>query len=94
MTIHEIQLAVAERFGVPVLDLATNRAGGRSDARPRMLVCWLARRCTSYSLPRIGRCFGGRDHKTVANAVRRIEDMMRTDTGLRRIATEIREALA
>ena len=93
-TIREIQAAVAARYGVSASTLVETRTGGRSDARPRLLVMWLARQCTPYTLARIGRHFGGRDHKTVSHAVRRVEQMMRTDRDLAAIAARIREALA
>ncbi|MBV8736881.1 MAG: chromosomal replication initiator protein DnaA, partial [Alphaproteobacteria bacterium] len=34
---------------------------------------------TSRSLPEIGRKFGGRDHTTVMQAVRRIEELKNSD---------------
>ncbi len=39
---------------------------------------------TPRSLPEIGRRFGGRDHSTVLHAVRKIEDMLKTDDKLAR----------
>jgi chromosomal replication initiator protein len=92
-TIREIQAAVAARYGMSSAALVETRTGGRSDARPRLLVMWLARQCTPYTLARIGRHFGGRDHKTVSHAVRRVEQMMRTDRDLARTAVQLRGAL-
>ena len=93
-TIREITTAVAARYGVPSADLAAHRSARARDARPRLLVCWLARQCTPYTLARIGRHFGGRDHKTVAHAVKRVERLMQTDRQLAEAATSLREALA
>lgn len=93
MTIRKITLAVAARYGVTVADLARTKTS-RSFALPRMLVCWLARRLTRYSLPRIGRHFGNRDHKTVLNAIRRIEALIRTDRQLASVASQIEGELA
>jgi len=92
-TIRAIQAAVAARYDVSATDLAETKTGGRGDARPRLLVMWLARQCTPYTLARIGRHFGGRDHKTVSHAVRRVEQMMRTDSDLARTAVQLRGAL-
>jgi chromosomal replication initiator protein len=93
-TIRDIQAAVAARYGVQPATLAETKTGGRGDARPRLLVMWLARQCTPYTLARIGRHFGGRDHKTVAHAIQRVEWLMRTDRQLAETATSLREALA
>jgi chromosomal replication initiator protein len=45
---------------------------------------YLAKKLTPRSLPDIGRRFGGRDHSTVLHAVRKIEDMLKTDDKLAR----------
>ena len=67
-TIAEIKLAVAERFGLTVRDLESDRRA-RYVARPRQLAMFLARTMTHHSLPVIGRAFGGRDHTTVMHAI-------------------------
>jgi chromosomal replication initiator protein len=41
---------------------------------------FLAKTLTSRSLPEIGRKFGGRDHTTVMHAVRKIEELKKTDS--------------
>lgn len=46
--------------------------------RIRQLAMWRCRQA-GFSLPVIGRYFGGRDHTTVIHAVRRIEAAMRGD---------------
>ena len=43
---------------------------------------YLAKQLTSRSLPEIGRKFGGRDHTTVLHAVKKIDDLRRTDSVL------------
>jgi chromosomal replication initiator protein len=45
---------------------------------------YLAKKLTARSLPEIGRRFGGRDHSTVLHAVRKIEDLVKTDDRLAR----------
>ena len=42
-------------------------------ARGLVLSIYLCREMTDLSLPQIGREFGGRDHTTVLNAIRRVE---------------------
>ena len=92
-TIREITAAVADLYGVASADLAAHKSARAPDAKPRLLVMWLARQCTPYTLARIGRHFGGRDHKTVSHAVQRIEQMMQTDRNLAQTAAQLRGAL-
>src|SRR5207249_11514021 len=54
----------------------------RAVARPRQVAMYLAKQLTTRSLPEIGRKFGGRDHTTVMHAVRKIEELTRTDPSL------------
>ena len=49
---------------------------------PRQVSMYLARQLTSLSLQKIGAFFGGRDHKTVQHACRRIEAAMKADAAL------------
>jgi chromosomal replication initiator protein len=43
---------------------------------------YLAKQLTPRSLPEIGRRFGGRDHTTIMHGVRKIEELMATDSQL------------
>jgi len=47
--------------------------------RARQEAMWLCKKYTLYSLPEIGRFFGGRDHTTVLHAVRKIDSMIAED---------------
>ncbi len=40
---------------------------------------YLAKQLTSRSLPEIGRKFGGRDHTTVMHAVKKVEQLSKSD---------------
>jgi chromosomal replication initiator protein len=52
---------------------------------------YLAKKLTSRSLPEIGKRFGGRDHSTVLHAVRKIEELLKSDDKLvREVALLIR----
>jgi chromosomal replication initiator protein len=93
-TIRDITRAVAACYGVAAAELVTGRCGRGRLAQARMLVCWMARRLTRHSMVVIGRCFGRRDHSTVAHAIRRIDALMLVDAALCRIAAQIEEALA
>ena len=71
-SIAEIKAAVAEEYGVSVLDIESDRRA-RECAWPRQTAMWLCRQATARSMPDIGRFFGGRDHTTVIFAIRAVE---------------------
>ena len=70
-------VTVAERCAVTVSDLVGSRRVAEV-AMARHLVCWLMR-LDGYSTCSIGRKLGGRDHTTVLNSLRRVQDAI--DTG-------------
>ena len=79
VTIAEIQRKVAEHYNLRISDLLSPRRA-RAVARPRQISMFLCKSLTAKSLPEIGRKFGGRDHTTVIHAVKRIEELMQTDS--------------
>lgn len=81
VTIEDIQKKVSEHFNVRLTDMHSPKRL-RSVARPRQIAMYLAKQLTSYSLPDIGRKFGGRDHTTVMHAVKKIEEIQIKDTTL------------
>jgi chromosomal replication initiator protein len=81
VTIDEIQRKVAEHFNIKLGEMTSDRRA-RAVARPRQVAMYLAKQLTMRSLPQIGRKFGGRDHTTVMHAVRKIEELTRTDPSL------------
>ena len=54
----------------------------RSIVRPRMIAMYLCRQLVGSSYPEIGMRFGGKDHSTVINAIKRIEQLMLADEAL------------
>jgi chromosomal replication initiator protein len=78
VTIDEIQRRVAEHFNIKMAEMTSSRRA-RIVARPRQVAMYLAKQLTQRSLPEIGRKFGGRDHTTVMHAVRKIEELTRSD---------------
>ena len=81
ITVEEIQKQVANYYQIRPSDL---RSASRKQAivRPRQIAMVLAREYTDLSLPDIGEAFGGRDHTTVINAVRRISELRGSDHDL------------
>ena len=79
--VEEIQQHVASSFGVSRAELVgSSRAA--APLRARQVAILLTRETTRLSLPQIGRLYGGRDHSTVLNALRRIEAGIGEDPNL------------
>ena len=81
LTIEEIQRKVAEHYNIRLSDMIGPKRV-RNIARPRQIAMYLSKQLTLRSLPDIGRRFGGRDHTTIMHGVRKIEELMTTDSQL------------
>ncbi len=81
LTIEEIQRKVAEHYNIRLSDMIGPKRL-RTIARPRQVAMYLAKQLTPRSLPEIGRRFGGRDHTTIMHGVRKIEELMASDSQL------------
>ncbi len=79
--IEEIQRMVAKHYNSSRADLLSSRRT-RNVVLPRQVAMYLSKALTPRSLPEIGRRFGGRDHTTVLHAVRKIEDLVKSDRQL------------
>jgi chromosomal replication initiator protein len=91
-SIEEIQQLVAERFGVSRAELVgSSRAA--TPLRARQVAIFLTRELTELSLPEIGRLYGGRDHTTVLNSLRRVEAGLDEDADLAEKVQELRGAI-
>ncbi|MBS1882901.1 MAG: chromosomal replication initiator protein DnaA [Actinobacteria bacterium] len=91
-SVEEIQQQVAERFGVSRAELVgSGRAA--TPLRARQVAIYLTREMTDLSLPQIGRLYGGRDHSTVLNSLRRVEASLGEDEVLTRKVDELRTAI-
>jgi chromosomal replication initiator protein len=91
-TIHEIQAATCEQFGLSPDELLSPARTARI-AWPRQLAMYLARELTSESLPAIGRQFGGRDHTTVLHAWRRATARIAADEASRQAVEKLCQTL-
>ena len=92
LTIEEIQRKVAEHYNIRLADMIGPKRL-RNIARPRQVAMYLAKQLTLRSLPEIGRRFGGRDHTTIMHGVKRIEELMATDSQLSDDVTLLRRLL-
>ena len=90
--VEEIQQRVASAFGISRAELVgTSRAA--TPLRARQIAILLTREATDLSLPQIGRLYGGRDHSTVLNSLRRVEATLSADAELARRVGELRSAI-
>ena len=91
-SVEEIQQRVAESFGISRAELiGSSRAA--TPLRARQVAIFLTRELTDLSLPQIGRLYGGRDHSTVLNSLRRVEANLSEDSELADQVRELRGAI-
>jgi chromosomal replication initiator protein len=90
--VEEIQQRVAEGFGISRAELVgSSRAA--TPLRARQVAILLTRELTDLSLPQIGRLYGGRDHSTVLNSLRRVEAILADDPDLAGRVQNLRGAI-
>jgi chromosomal replication initiator protein len=91
-TVEVIQQRVAAAFGISRAELVgTSRAA--TPLRARQVAILLTREATDLSLPQIGRLYGGRDHSTILNALRRAEATLSSDAVLARQVGDLRSSI-
>jgi chromosomal replication initiator protein len=91
-SVEEIQQRVAECFGIARAELVgSSRAA--TPLRARQVAIFLTRELTELSLPQIGRLYGGRDHSTVLNSLRRVESNLAGDPQLADQVDDLRRAI-
>ncbi|MDP8175733.1 chromosomal replication initiator protein DnaA [Phocoenobacter skyensis] len=93
VTIENIQKIVAERYNIKISDLKS-KSRKQMFARPRQIAMALAKELTNHSLPEIGREFGGKDHTTVMHAIKRVNELMDSDSSLREDYTNLTRKLS
>ena len=88
ITIEEIQKITAEHYHLKIADL---KSKGRSKpvVTARQVAMYLIKKHMDKSLSDIGRAFGGRDHTTVINAVKKVNDQQAKNLELRRDIEEL-----
>jgi chromosomal replication initiation ATPase DnaA len=73
-----IQKAVANHYDLPIQAM-THKKRTKDWAAARQVAMYFARMLTKYSLEDIGRCFGNRDHGTIAYAVEQTTNRLDID---------------
>lgn len=84
--------AVSVELKVAITDLKGPRRH-RSITVPRQIAMYLVRELTDESLPQIGQLFGGRDHSTVINSLKRVEALRDANPEIRAQIDRIRRSL-
>ncbi len=84
--------AVSIELKVTLTDLKGPRRH-RNITVPRQIAMYLVRELTDESLPQIGQLFGGRDHSTVINSLKRVEALRDANPEVRAQLDRIRRTL-
>lgn len=79
--IRKIVELVADYYKISIDDLLSLRRH-KEVIIPRQVAMYLARFCTTKTLPEIGRAMGGKDHTTVLSGVRKISRLIERDVNL------------
>lgn len=88
ITIDEVQKIVAGQYKVRVADLKA-RSRTQPIVTARQVAMYMIKKHLDKSLVEIGRSFGGKDHSTVINALRKIENQLTQNSDLKRDIEEI-----
>ena len=92
VSIESIQKAVAEQFGLRLVEIKAKN-NSRAIVYPRQIAMYLAKHLTEASLPEIGRQFGGKHHTTVLHSVEKINEVRKNDKDLNRLLNKLTEQL-
>ena len=88
LTVEEVQRLAADHFGVRLADMkSTSRSKPLLTAR--QVAMYLIKKHLDKSLVDIGRAFGGKDHTTVINALRKIDDQHHKNPDLKKDIQEL-----
>jgi chromosomal replication initiator protein len=90
--VEEIQQRVSSSFGISRAELVGSTRAA-TPVRARQVAIYLTRELTDLSLPQIGRLYGGRDHSTVLNSIRRVEARFAEDASLATRIERLRAAI-
>jgi chromosomal replication initiator protein len=88
ISIDLIQKKTAKYFKISLNDMKSRKKSSMV-ALPRQVAMYLCRQLTDYSLPEIGREFGGRDHTTVLHACEKIKKAASKDIKIKEAIEKI-----
>ncbi|MGE0763228.1 MAG: chromosomal replication initiator protein DnaA [Bdellovibrionales bacterium] len=88
ITIEEIQRLASEHYQVRLPDLKS-KTRTKPLVTARQVAMYLVKKHLDKPLVEIGRAFGGKDHTTVINALRRIENQLHKDPEIKKDVEEL-----
>lgn len=92
VTAEDIKKIVGEYFNIASSELETKKRN-QDISTPRQIAIYLIRELTDYSLPMIGKFFGGRDHSTIIHSYEKIKKEMDSNETVKAAVTEITNKL-
>lgn len=92
ISVEEITRIVADHFKVRVADLKSSTRA-RPIVVPRQICMYFIKKFLDKSLVDIGKCFGGKDHTTVMNALERVQHLQQTDPDLFKDIEELEQRI-
>lgn len=92
ITPDRIKKHVCRHFNIKLVDLESSKRS-RNLAFPRQIAMYITRDMTELSLPKIGECFGNRDHTTVLHACDKISTELRSNDVLKEVILTIQDAI-
>lgn len=92
VNVDMIKDIVSQHYNVQISDFDSKRRT-RSITYPRQVAMYLSRELTDLSLPKIGECFGGRDHTTVIHAYDKISNDINNNSDLKEVILQLRKSL-
>jgi chromosomal replication initiator protein len=91
-TVDEILAAISEFTGVAV-DRIIGKRRDKDTAGARRLAMYMLREDAHLTSSRVGQSLGGKDHSTVLYAQKRFEQLMETDSSVRRHLAAVRDIM-
>jgi chromosomal replication initiator protein len=91
-TFQEVLEAVSRYYSVSVNDML-GESRVREILLPRQIAMTIGKRKLGMSYVRIGEVFGNRDHTTVMNAVKKIEEVLQADPQMLREVRALEQEL-
>jgi chromosomal replication initiator protein len=92
VTAEDIKKIVGEYFNIQSSELETKKRN-QDISTPRQIAIYLIREFTDYSLPMIGKFFGGRDHSTIIHSYEKIKKEMDSNETVKAAVAEITNKL-
>ena len=91
VTIESVQKAVAERYGVKVMQLK-EKSNRKEIVLPRQVAMYLVKELTTASLPDIGKAFGGKHHTTVLHSIEKIKELRADDPDINKLINNVTDS--